>query len=88
MKRRSEGSGNIRYSISLLDGAACTFNFLSNARSGRRRLTVSESDVKEEGREPAWTASTGETGQPTNPRVTVLPVLTWLTLDDTSFLSN
>lgn len=53
VKRRSEGSGNIRYSISLLDGAACTFNFLSNARSGRRRLTVSESDVKEEGREPA-----------------------------------
>lgn len=53
VKRRSEGSGKIRYSISLLDGAACTFNFLSNARSGRRRLTVSESDVKEEGREPA-----------------------------------
>lgn len=46
-------SGKIRYSISLLDGAACTFNFVSNARSGRRRLTVSESDVKEEGREPA-----------------------------------
>lgn len=29
-----------------------TFNSLSNARSGRRRLTVSESGVKEEGRDP------------------------------------